>query len=199
MVKSRIYNIWCNAKSRCTNPNNPRFKNYGGRGIKMCNEWMNDSNCFILWANKNGYSKDFTIDRIDVNGDYCPENCRWISNKEQQNNRRNNVSFSIGQITMTLTEWCERYSIGFNTVKKRLKKGMEIYDALTMLIHKRRIDLSGMKFGRLTVVSFAFYNGGTYWNCKCDCGKTKVVRGDSLKNKSIVSCGCYHSEIVKKL
>lgn len=82
-------------KGRCNNPNNQKYKDYGGRGIKVCDEWANDFMSFYIWAMNNGYDPDApygvtTIDRIDVNGDYCPDNCQWVDMKTQSQNKRAN-------------------------------------------------------------------------------------------------------------
>lgn len=86
---NRLYNIWDKMNYRCVNVNYHRYKDYGGRGIKVCNEWKNSFVIFRDWALSNGYADNLTLDRIDVNGNYEPSNCRWITNAEQQKNKRN--------------------------------------------------------------------------------------------------------------
>lgn len=125
----RLYSVWNCMKTRCYNKSNPYYKDYGGRGITVCKEWLEKFRTFEKWALDNGYDSkaEFgkcTIDRIDVNGDYEPSNCRWISIKEQQNNKRNTIYLDIFGEKMTLNEVSAKYGINRNTLFARYSKGV---------------------------------------------------------------------------
>lgn len=98
MAKSRIWNIWCGMKDRCSRPQNEDYPRYGGRGITICDEWKDDFQEFYDWSMDNGYSDDLTIDRLDNNGNYEPNNCRWATRKEQTRNRSITKKISIAEI-----------------------------------------------------------------------------------------------------
>ena len=117
-------------KDRCLNEKDVSYKNYGGRGIKLCNEWM-DFETFQKWALANGYSDKLTIDRIDVNGNYCPENCRWATWKEQANNKRNNHFIEFDGRRQTLSQWAKEIGIDCTSLLERLSKH-PLEKALTM-------------------------------------------------------------------
>lgn len=123
---SRIYRILNGIKQRCYNPNKPKYKNYGGRGITVCQEWQDDFMNFYNWAMANGYADNLTIDRIDVNGNYEPSNCRWITQKTQQNNRTNNHLLTFKNETHSINEWAEILNIKREIIKGRLSLGWSI-------------------------------------------------------------------------
>lgn len=108
---------------RCENPNTHNYSLYGGRGIKVCDEW-HDISKFEEWANATGHNKGLSIDRIDVNGDYTPENCKWSTSKQQANNRRNTVYITIDGITKTISEWAEFSGLSRNTISSRYCDGV---------------------------------------------------------------------------
>ena len=130
--KTRLYGIWNGIKQRVSNPNRERFNRYGGRGISICEEWSNSYESFRDWALSNGYSDELTIDRIDNNGDYCPDNCRWVSKTEQANNRSTNHMLTYQNETHTVAEWSRIVGIKGSTIIQRLGSGWSIDDALTV-------------------------------------------------------------------
>ena len=131
MSGTRIYETWQDMKRRCYNKQNARYDRYGGRGIKVCEEWLNDFQSFYDWAISNGYSDDLTIDRIDNDGNYEPSNCRWSTVKEQCNNRSSNINITIGNATKSLMSWCEIFNVDYKKVHARYQRnGYEDIDRL---------------------------------------------------------------------
>lgn len=137
---TRQYHIYLGMINRCCKPqNSDKYLDYGGRGITVCDEWTGSQGFehFYEWAIKNGYENCLTLDRIDVNGNYSPENCRWITNKEQQNNKRDNVYITINNETLTMKQWSEKVGIPYNTVKQRIYKGWSYEEAIFTPVDKR--------------------------------------------------------------
>ena len=130
-TKSRLYKIWSNMKYRCYNSHSRSYKHYGGRGIEVCEEWKNDYQAFRDWAIENGYDSEApmgqcTIDRINVNGNYEPDNCRWISDKEQQRNRTNNVLIEYKGKVQTASQWAEQFGTSKECFYAHLKRGQSM-------------------------------------------------------------------------
>lgn len=119
-TNTKLYRTWQNMKRRCDTKSSTSYKNYGGRGITVCDEWRNDFISFYNWAMANGYRDDLTIDRIDVNGNYEPNNCRWITKEEQANNKRNNRFIEYNGKKMTLIQWSKKKNIKRETIAYRL-------------------------------------------------------------------------------
>lgn len=118
--RERLAQIWYGMRKRCSNNNCEQFKNYGGRGITVCDEWLHDFQAFYDWAMANGYEDHLTIDRIEVNGNYSPDNCRWITNKDQQNNRRTSHLLTYKGETRSLKDWSKIVGINYSTLKGRI-------------------------------------------------------------------------------
>lgn len=135
---TRLYNVYQGIKQRCYNKNSVHYPDYGARGITVCDEWRNSNIAFFKWAIANGYDPALSIDRIDVNGDYSPENCRWATNSEQQNNRRNNRLIVWHGEKHTIAEWAKIKGMQRTTLQKRLKYGWSIEKALTQPVQQKR-------------------------------------------------------------
>lgn len=127
---TRLFSIWGKMKDRCVNTKSDKFKWYGKRGIRVCEEWKNSFQNFYEWAIKNGYQEHLTIDRIDVNGNYCPENCRWADVYKQANNKRTNRILQMKWEKHTLKEWSIIKNINYSTIRKRLHLGWSVEKTL---------------------------------------------------------------------
>ena len=132
--RTRLYKIFSLMKDRCLNPDNKDFVYYGAAGVTICEEWLNDFTSFEAWARSHGYSDHLTIDRIDPIGDYCPENCQWITIEEQQKKRRDSHLYKGRNIV----DWCAELGINYRTVKARLSYGWSIERALFTPVRTRR-------------------------------------------------------------
>ena len=137
--ESRIGSIWHNMKTRCNNPNYDKYKFYGEKGITVCDEWTKSYEIFKEWAVKNGYEENLTLDRIDNKKGYSPDNCRWVSQKEQANNRTSNIFIEYNGKTLTIAELAEKTDIKYETLRRRIRRGWSIEQALNEPTRKTHI------------------------------------------------------------
>ena len=135
---TKLYKIYLGMKSRCYNKNSPKYNMYGGRGIKICKEWLDNFLNFYNWAIENGYSDELSIDRINVDGNYEPNNCRWASPKEQANNTRKTVFISYKGKTRPASEWSEITGIPQSTLTRRKRDGWSDEECIETKIGKKR-------------------------------------------------------------
>lgn len=119
---TRLYHIFSGIKQRCYNENNPSYKHYGGRGVVVCDEWLNNFMAFYEWSMNNGYNDTLTIDRIDYDGNYEPNNCRWVKWEVQTNNKRNNVLLTYNGKTQTMAQWARELNIPYVRINRRHQK-----------------------------------------------------------------------------
>lgn len=127
---TRIYNIWCLMKKRCGFEKSINYHNYGKRGIKVCDEWLNNFNAFYDWAMANGYTDKLSIERIDNNGNYEPNNCKWATRQEQNNNTRRNRFIIVNGEKLTLAQISRKYNINKNTLWGKLNHNLPIEEIL---------------------------------------------------------------------
>ena len=146
MQNTRLYREWSSMKNRCYNKNAVGYMDYGGRGIVVCEQWKNDFMAFYNWAMNSGYDETAprgvcTLERKDNNGNYSPENCKWATNREQQNNKRNNRLLTYNGETKTAAQWAEEIGINLNTIHSRMWLGWSDERILTEPLHeeKRRV------------------------------------------------------------
>lgn len=137
--KEKLYGVWKCMRQRCSDPNVSRAKYYVNKGITVCDEWS-DYLVFREWAMSNGYKEGLTLDRINNDGNYCPENCRWVTYEVQANNHSRNKRLSYNGETKTLSEWASVTGLPYDTIKRRLYYGWSVEKTLTTPVkeHKRR-------------------------------------------------------------
>lgn len=146
MSKTRLYQEWAGIKARCVYKSARSCKNYGARGIKMCDEWSGSFEKFRDWALQNGYRDDLTIERLDCNGDYCPENCSWIPQSEQSNNTRRCVMITYNGKTQNLSDWCKELGLDYKRTHNRIAKmGWTFERAATEPVNVNKRNMSTRK------------------------------------------------------
>lgn len=129
LSNSRIYRIWESMRSRCKYPSHNRFHRYGGRGIKVCTRWLEFENFYEDM--KANYKPNLQLDRINTDGNYNKRNCRWVTAKEQQNNRSNNRFFTHNNLTLTMKQWAEKLNINHKTLSTRINRDhLSFYEAI---------------------------------------------------------------------
>lgn len=136
LSNTRLYQTYNNMKSRCYKTYAKEYENYGGKGITICDEWLNDFQKFYDWAMMNGYADNLSIDRIDNNKGYSPENCRWVDMSVQNNNTRRTRKIEYNGETHSVSEWSRIIGLSRNTIVKRLKLGWNIEKTLSKSILK---------------------------------------------------------------
>lgn len=140
LYHTKLHGVWNNMKQRCVNPNHAAYKNYGGRGISVCNEW-NEFLPFYKWCMDNGYKEGLSLDRINNNGNYCPQNCRFTDRITQNNNRRGNIIIEANGEEKTLPEWSRKIGISQTTLYRRyVVEGWSGEETINTKLHYRRIS-----------------------------------------------------------
>lgn len=136
MFGTRIYRIWSGLKRRCYDSKVKAYKWYGGKGVSYCKDWDDFSN-FYKWAISSGYNDTLSIDRIDCNGNYCPENCRWVDSIKQARNKTSNKIVEYNGETHCLYEWAELYNINYETLLTRIRRGFPFEEVLNHQKYKQ--------------------------------------------------------------
>lgn len=131
LINTPMYTVWCSMKERCYNKHDKSYKNYGARGITVCDDWLHSYPTFYEWAIKSGYEKGLSIERIDNDKGYSPDNCKWADKTEQSRNRRNVIQVTYKGETKCLAEWARELGISRGTIKSRIDVGMSIEEAFT--------------------------------------------------------------------
>lgn len=134
-INKKLYWVYYAMLQRCYHKSCSHYFRYGGRGIAVCDEWRNDNTAFYRWALNNGYKEGLTLDRIDNNGDYTPDNCRWVSVKTQNNNTSKCVYITYKGETHTMQEWADITGINYSCLRNRHQRG----ESIDRLLSKERL------------------------------------------------------------
>lgn len=146
--KSKLYNVWIDMKARCKAKTHHAYKWYGEKGVSVCKEWDNDYLAFKKWSIDNGYKDGLTIDRIDSNGNYCPENCRWATRKQQSNNISSCVYFDFMGERLNITQFCEKYNVSHSHFYSKARKNICL-DNLMRCILTSKSRITNEEWARL--------------------------------------------------
>lgn len=204
ITKRKLHNVWNGMKNRCYN------KNYGGRGITICSEWKDNFQAFYQWSIDNGYKEGLSIDRVDNDKGYSPDNCRWTDRKEQAQNRRTSKMYTINCETHCLKKWCEILNLKYRTIHKRIyTHGWDIETALlTPIRNKTIIPFNKVRFRNSAVWKHKRFEILKRDNYRCKiCGNKKKLQvhhiisldiNESLKleNMNLITlCSKCHSDV----
>lgn len=193
------YKSWLSLRARCYRKKHHRYAQYGARGITVCERWNNYENFLNDMGER--LSVDYSIDRIDVNGNYEPTNCRWATRDEQRRNMRNSIYVEYKGERVWLKDLCVRLNVKDTMVRARLKIGWPLEKALHEPVRVAREPrvvrhhpkMRGKRFGYLTVIEKAKSTSEhAWWRCKCDCGQYKIVRADHLRRGRVKACNKDH-------
>lgn len=187
-IKLRLINIWENMRQRCYNSKSSRYERYGGRGICICNEWIGESgkNNFLLWGLNSGYKPGLSIERIDINKDYSPQNCKWIELSKQSKNTRRSIFVTYNNETMCVNDWCKKLNLNSSTIFSRAKKnGGDFYKAIFEFKKYKKGEKTHCKNGHKYTKENTIYDKNGYRICKtCAKNSHKKYREKRKNEKS---------------
>jgi hypothetical protein len=198
------YTSWVSMRRRCLQPTDHNYHRYGSRGIRICERWGKYENFISDMGRKP--SSEYSLDRIDNDGNYEPGNCRWATPEQQANNTKATYRISIDGTSLSIAQWARKRDISDNVIRARIRLGWSDTDAvLTSVRPKVRGSLTGQIFGSWTVLSELPYHGGKrYYTCRCSCGTLQDVQGYRLRKEKTVCCtkcllACKRKESVNEI
>lgn len=167
--RERLYGIWGGMLNRCEDKSNKRYSNYGGRGISVCNEWKKDYLSFKSWAYKNGYEEGLTIERVNVNGNYEPRNCSWLTMSDQARNKTNTIYFTLDDTNVyKLIDLSESSGLNRDTILKRYKSGIRNKDLLLY---------DGSLQNKSGIIGVSYSNNQKNWRAFININKKRIELG----------------------